>query len=178
MEYEINHKEESPYSPSQSKTPNNRLIPFHHKELVKSLEAISTEPEKKIKPNALESMISDKAKSLKASVNALLEEINLRENLNKYQFKEIDDDLRRQRTRLMQYKNLEYEFSGGLNRTATEAKSQIESSVLELKKEKRKEGLECWRDLMFLKKYLMVSLRDYWELVRRREALEYKKEGI
>jgi hypothetical protein len=54
----------------------------------------------------------------------------------------------------------------------SEAKDKIKSNVLELEREKRKEQLECWRDLMFLKKYLMVSLKDYWELERKRGMLE------
>ncbi len=51
-------------------------------------------------------------------------------------------------------------------------KTKIEGNVLELEKERRNEYLECWRDLMFLKKYLMVALKDYWELVKKREVLE------
>lgn len=40
-----------------------------------------------------------------------------------------------------------------------------------LEQEKRKEELECWRDLMFLKKYLLSSLKEYWDLVKRGEVL-------
>ena len=172
MAYKIERITEYPASQSYSKNPEKKSSPFYHKELVKSLEAVTADSKSDNPSNALENMISDKAKTLKSSVNAILEEINLRENLNKYQSKEIDEELCRQRTKLMQYTTLKYQFPGGLNRTATEAKSQIQSTVLELAKEKRKEQLECWRDLMFLKKYLMVSLKDYWELVRRRSALE------
>ena len=50
---------------------------------------------------------------------------------------------------------------------------QLETNVLDLEKEKRKEYLECWRDLSFLKKYLLSALKDYWDLSRRSEALLY-----
>ena len=51
-------------------------------------------------------------------------------------------------------------------------KLQFENNLLSLREEKRKEHLECWKDLMFLKKYLMTALREYWDLVKRREVLE------
>jgi hypothetical protein len=43
-------------------------------------------------------------------------------------------------------------------------KMQLQNRVLEQEQEKRKEYLECWRDLMFLKKYLFIALKDYWDL--------------
>lgn len=49
--------------------------PFAHKELKKSLELIVSNPQPKQKSCPLEDMFSDKAKTLKASVNAILEEI-------------------------------------------------------------------------------------------------------
>ncbi len=72
----------------------------------------------------------------------------------------------------MQLENFKDHYPFNLTSDISEAKAQIETNVLELEKEKRKEGLECWRDLMFLKKYLMVSLKDYWELIRKRGVLE------
>ena len=45
--------------------------------------------------------------------------------------------------------------------------------MLELEKEKRKEYLECWRDLMFLKKYLLASLKDYWDMTQKRKLLSH-----
>jgi hypothetical protein len=72
----------------------------------------------------------------------------------------------------MQLDNLKDHYPFNLTKDISKSKSQIEANVLELEKEKRKEQLECWRDLMFLKKYLMHSLKDYWELVKKREVLE------
>ncbi len=117
-------------------------------------------------------MLSDKAKTLKASVNALLEEIKLCEDLNAHQFKKMNGEICRQHTELMQLENLKDHYSSDLTKDVSEAKAKIETNVLELEREERQERLECWRDLMFLKKYLMVSLKDYWELTRRRGMLE------
>ena len=71
----------------------------------------------------------------------------------------------------MQLENIKDCYPFDLTRDVDEAKTKIKTNVLELEREKRQEGLKCWRDLMFLKKYLMVSLKDYWELVRRRGVL-------
>lgn len=157
-------------APTSSGGYGRSAIPFTHKELKKSLEVIITKPKKKSRP--LEDMFSDKAKTLKASVNAILEEIKLREDLNAYQSKKINGEICRQHTELMQLENLKDHYPFNLTKDIGETKTQIETNVLELEKEKRKEGLECWRDLMFLKKYLMVSLKDYWELDRKRGVLE------
>ncbi len=145
-------------------------IPFNHKEIKKSLEVIIAEPKKRSCP--LENMFSDKAKTLKASVNAILEEIKLRGDLNISQTKTIDGEICRQHTELMQLANLKDHYPFNLTKNIDETKAQIETNVLELEREKRKEGLECWRDLMFLKKYLMISLKDYWELDRKRRVLD------
>ena len=48
---------------------------------------------------------------------------------------------------------------------------QLEENVIELEQEKRKEYLECCRDLMFLKKYLLNAFKEYWDLFKRREIL-------
>ncbi len=55
---------------------------------------------------------------------------------------------------------------------------KLEDRVLDLEKEKRKEYVECWRDLMFLKKYVLSSLKDYWDLVKRRDLLSAESYGL
>jgi predicted RNase H-like nuclease (RuvC/YqgF family) len=160
--------------PSEVMHPSDyeRATPFAHEELRKSLEKVVLNRNPDKKGNPLENMLSDKSKSLKASVNALLEEIRLREEINSHQFNKIDKEIRRQHTVLMQLENLKDNYPHDLTKDLSEAKDKIKSNVLELEREKRKEQLECWRDLMFLKKYLMVSLKDYWELERKRGILE------
>ena len=103
----------------------------------------------------------------------------------------MNDEISRHNTELMQLDNLKDHYPADLtndeignliyfrsrfaccgSKEISESKAHIESKVLDLEKEKRKEQIECWRDLMFLKKYLMSSLKDYWELVKKREVLE------
>ncbi|KPJ98657.1 MAG: hypothetical protein AMJ60_07555 [Desulfobacterales bacterium SG8_35] len=152
-----------------------KAVPFAHKELKKSLEAIVSESDPGPRRPVLEDMFTDKARTLKASVNALLEEIQLRQDLNTSHFNKMNDEICRQHTELMQLDNIRDSYPFDLTRDLDEAKARIKSNVLELEREKRQEGLECWRDLMFLKKYLMRSLKDYWELARRRNALSPSK---
>ncbi|MBU1737094.1 MAG: hypothetical protein KKG35_03060 [Proteobacteria bacterium] len=151
--------------------PRKTATPFAHKELKKSLEAIASSPDPNRKNSLLEDMFSDKARTLKASVNALLEEIQLREDLNDSHFGKIDGEVRRLHTELMELDNIADCYPFDLTRAIDEARAKIKSDVLELEKERRQEGLESWRDLMFLKKYLMGSLKDYWEMTRRRGVL-------
>ncbi len=139
--------------------------------LKESLEVVISNSKPEEKPCLLEDMLFDKAKTLKASVNAILEEIQLREDLNANQFKKINGEICRQHTELMQLENIRDCYPSDLTKDVDEAKAKVKTNVLELEKEKRSEGLECWRDLMFLKKYLMVSLKDYWELTRKRGVL-------
>jgi hypothetical protein len=146
--------------------------PFGHKVLKKSLETIVSDSDSKKSPSLLENLISDKAKTLKASVNALLEEVGLRENLNVFHFRKIDGEISRLHSDLMNLENICDSHPFDLTGDLTEARFRIKADVLELERERRSEGIECWRDLMFLKKYLMGALKDYWELARRRGVLE------
>lgn len=150
------------------------LSPFAHKELKKSLEVIASQSNSKKNPSLLEDLFSDKARTLKACVNALLEEIGLRETLNSSHFGKIDGEVRRLHGELMNLENVDYCNPRDLTGELDEARARVKADILELERERRGEGLECWRDLMFLKKYLMVSLKDYWELVRRRRVLGEK----
>jgi hypothetical protein len=78
--------------PISSRDPRKTATPFAHRELKKSLEVIASNQEPRRKSSILEDMFSDKAKTLKASVNALLEEIQLREDLNACHFGKIDGE--------------------------------------------------------------------------------------
>ena len=148
--------------------------PYSNKKIKKSLEEIVSahNSKKGSGRNPLEDMISDKVETLKASVVALLEEIKLREDLNSNHFNKINCEICKLHTDLLNLDNVNISYPNDLLREINEARSRINDNVLELEREKRNEGLECWRDLMFLKKYLMGALKDYWELVRRRRVLE------
>ena len=120
----------------------------------------------------LESLISGKTRTLKATVNALLVEIECRDSLHSSLIQEVDEEVFRQREDLDRLRRSlsDYTIEGLLTRKNLEVK--IENSVHGLEQERRKEKLECWRDLMFLKKYLMSALKEYWDMVRRGNLLQ------
>lgn len=145
--------------------------PFYHTDLKESLENIVFKEGSENEKGILEKVFSDKSKTLKATVKALLNEIELRENLDSHLLNKIDDEICKQHTDLMQLNNLKVDYMFDRFMEIKDKKMQLENNVLELEKDKRKEYLECFRDLMFLKKYLLTSLKDYWDLVKKRDTL-------
>lgn len=126
------------------------------------------------KNSILEQIISDKAKILKSTITELLSEITQRESINTDISDKIDQEIFDQENNLqiLRQKGFRYAFDNLLTRQRLE--SQIEGSIQDLEQEKRKERVECWRDLMNLKKDLLSAFREYWNLVKRRELLESK----
>ena len=106
--------------------------------------------------NLLDKLFFDKSKTLKATVKALLEEIKLRENLNIHLLNKINKDICWQHTQLEQLNNMKIHYVWDWFKDISNLKMQFEDNILELEK-KRKKYLECWRDLMFLKKYLLSA---------------------
>jgi hypothetical protein len=151
---------------------NSVSKPFYHTDLGKTLEGITLKPTPEEGNGILAKVFADKTKTLKAGVKALLQEIKLRESLDSHFLKKIDEEICRQHTEIMNLENVRVQYaSPDLSKEIAKKRLQFENNVLELEKEKRAEYLECWRDLMFLKKYLLASLKDYWNLVKRRELL-------
>lgn len=152
---------------------NQSPKPFYHTNLQSVLEGVSLKPLPQYEKGGLETVFSDKAKTSKAGVKALLEEIRLRETLDSHLINKIDDQICEQNTALMQLDNLKVDYSPELAKHMDKRRTQLEANVLELEQEKRKEYLECWRDLMFLKRYLLSALKDYWDSAKRRDVLSY-----
>ena len=123
------------------------------------------------KPGTIEGIFADKAKTQKATANALLEEIKARKTINKCLLDKLDYEICTQDTQIMgiEGRKERYFFDNFIQ--TEKLKLELEDRVLELKKEKRKEYLEYWRDMMFMKKYLLSSLKDYWEIARKRDVL-------
>ena len=145
--------------------------PFYHTNLKNSLENIVFKEKPDNEKGLLERIFSDKSKTSKAAVKALLDEIKLRESLNSHLLNRIDEGICRQHTLLAQLENLKVHYIWDQFTDMSKIKMQLENNALELEKEKRKEYLECWRDLMLLKQYLLTAFKEYWDLVKKRELL-------
>jgi len=144
---------------------------FYHTDLSSILENIVLKEKPEKDKNVLEKIFSDRTKTQKATVKALLEEIELREKLDSHLLKKIEEEISIQNTHLLNLNNLRINYNFDLLKDIGKIRIQLEDNILELNKEKRKEYLECWRDLMFLKKYLLSAFREYWDLFKRREIL-------
>ncbi|MHC4307622.1 MAG: hypothetical protein ACYSR7_03245 [Planctomycetota bacterium] len=145
---------------------------FYHSDLQDSLESIVTK-EKPETSGLLGKVFADKSKTQKATVKALFNEVTLREKMNLHLLNKIDEDMSKQCTDLSNLKTSSFTYSPDIHKELNNKKMQLQNRVLELEQEKRKEYLECWRDLMFLKKYLFMALKDYWDLSNRKSALAF-----
>ncbi len=148
-----------------------KLRPFYHTNLKDTLENIVFKDKPEKDTNLLDKLFFDKSKTSKATFKALLNEIELRENLDSHLINKINDDICHHHTLLFQLENIRVHYMWEQFIDINKIKMQLEGNVLELEKEKRKEYLECWRDLMFLKKYLLVAFKEYWDLIKKREVL-------
>lgn len=125
-----------------------------------------------IPSSTLESLFTNKTKVLKSTIKELFGEIILRFQVDKDIFTGIDDDICQCDTLLDEIKShlgRGYDIEKVL--AFMPKRTQLESLILDLNKQKRTEALECWRDLMFIKKYLMSALSEYWTLSKRQQLL-------
>jgi len=116
-------------------------------------------------------LFSNKTETLKSTAKSLLEEITLRETLDCHILNKINEDISWQRTQLDHLNTLNIHYVLDWFKEISKIKMNLEDNIIELEQEKRKEYLECWRDLMFLKKYLLLTLKDFWDLLKKREVL-------
>ncbi len=145
---------------------------LYHTEFATTLENIVSENDSKKEQGILEKVFSDKTNTLKSTIKAIFNEIKLREILNSFLLDKIEDDIGKQNIHHEQLENLKSSYSFDSFMDVKTKKMKLDENMLELEKEKRKEHLECWRDLTSLKKYLLSALKDYWDLTKRREMLE------
>ncbi len=173
MEY-INHSYTNTLPGISGYWDNSLLKPrhFYHTGFEDSLENIVFKEEPEKEKDMLGRVFSDKNKTLKSTVKALFNEIMLRERLDSFLLYKINEDICRQHSHSEQVKILmQFNYSTNLLNYSGKARMQIEKNVLDLEQEKRKEYLECWKDLTLLKKDLLCALKDYWLLSKRKHSL-------
>lgn len=121
--------------------------------------------------SVVETIFTDRTRSLKSTVNELLAEIERRENLHLDLKSRIDDDIGKCGEYLQGVRFwTDRPYNPDTN--FTKRKTNLEKQIFSLEEQKRTEDLTCWRDLMFLKKYLMSALKDYWKLSKSVAVLE------
>jgi hypothetical protein len=147
------------------------IKPFYHTNFKDGLENVFL----KDKPNKDNTIVgrlfSDKTETQKSTAKALLDEIILRENLDYHILSKINENISWQKIQLEHLNTLKIDYVFEWFQEINKMKMHLEDNILELEQEKRKEYLECWRDLMYLKKNLLVALKDFWDLLKKKEIL-------
>ena len=148
----------------------------YHTDFGKSLDVlVSEEPEPE--QDLASRIFSDKTRTLKSTVKALFNEINGRERLNAELLGKVEQDISKahsylEQIRVLTARDYMQELTLNLNRRRT----QLEDRASQLEQEKRREHVECWRDLMHLKRYLLTALKEYWLISRRSAALHLEND--
>ncbi|MEW6686176.1 MAG: hypothetical protein AB1393_08225 [Candidatus Edwardsbacteria bacterium] len=128
--------------------------------------------EENIPSESLEKIFSDKTKVLKATIKQIFNEINLRLKVDSDIINSVDEDICKCDGYLEQIRDhCQRDYSLQMTLAFMPRRNHLETQVFDLEKQKRQELLECWRDMSFLKKYLMSALSEYWTLSKRQELL-------
>lgn len=158
---------------------NSLLKPrnFYETGLEQSLEKIVLYDEPEEERGMVDRIFSDKNRTLKATIKALFNEVLTREHLNSVLLKDIDSELCKTGSYLEQIHDVTKRHYGhDLELAFSGRRTQLESRMLELEKEKRQEYLTCWKDLAYLSKGLLVALKDYWNLSNRKSFLNMEND--
>lgn len=176
MEYDTPNYSDalSPYLDNPVLKPRN----FYETGLEQGLESIILEQEPREEKDVVDKVFSDKSRTLKATVKALFNEILTREKLDSVLLKKIDSHICDADSYLDQIREMtKMQYLPDLEISLSRRRTQLEARVLELEKEKRQEYLACWKDLMFLKRYLLSALKDYWNIGGRKSFLDVEDVG-
>ncbi len=119
-------------------------------------------------------VFADKGKTLKSTIKALFNEILTREMLNDVLLKKIDSDTRRTETYLHEIRGLTVRDYSRQFADTEKRRTQLDGRLMDLEKQRRDEYLQCWKDLGQLKKYVLLNLRDFWNLKNKSSFMEYE----
>lgn len=149
-----------PYMP-YSNINSNYVSSYENSSHQPNLENIVSSHTDKPEKDFIKRILSDKSRTLKSTVKALLAEIDLRKRVSNDVVSRMDYDICKCCTYLQEIKFFT-QRSYVPDTSFTSRRTQLEDRIFSIENEKRREEVFCWRDLMFLRKYLMGALKDYW----------------
>lgn len=117
----------------------------------------------------IDDIFFDRTQSHKSTIDEILSEIEERKQIKQKNCLEINRDMCKVETHLLELENLAnglYTLNFGRRRTA------LDHEIFNLESEKREQEVECWRDLVFLQKDLLATLGEYWASLRRKQVME------
>ena len=173
MDYQFNqpaHRETGSYADNSLLTPRH----FYQTGFEDTLEEIVKDIQAAPAQGYLDGMLGDKKRTLKAVVKSLFNEIQSREQLSTILLGKINEEILNSHTYLHEIRDLtSRSYSMDLALNLGRRRTQLEDRIIGLEKQKQEESLTCWRDLMQIRRYLLTSLKDYWEFARKTVHLGY-----
>jgi hypothetical protein len=111
--------------------------------------------------------IENRMKDLKGKIDQINKEINLRFEMKNQFDEQMEYQLSRATFSLGQFK-----FWGlGYNTGVDVKRNMLEKQLVDFRKEKRRTELQCWEDIISLRKELRAVIEEYKMLARRRESM-------
>ena len=121
----------------------------------------------KCHPESADDFFLDKMELNRQVIVETIAEIKTRQRLNSLFIQGIDSKIANMLHELDKLKH----WSLGNNPSIETRRIHLEKEILQLEKEKRVNNLNCWRDLLLLKKDLREALGEYKTLMRFKEIL-------
>lgn len=118
-------------------------------------------------------IFEDKLHALKTTIESILAQIEQRKKFTKNNLLSLLRGECKCDTELMQLED-KLKYSGAAGPGADKAKATAQKELLNLERERRFEGVSCWRDLVFLRKELVNTLSEYKTALRKQAMLSGK----
>ena len=151
---------------------------FYETGLEESLEKIVLNDEPQQERGLVDRVFADRSKTLKVTVKALFNEVLARESLNSVLLKDINSEICKTGSYLEQIRDVtRRQYTNDLELAFSRRRTQLESRMLDLEKEKRQEYLTCWKDLAYLSKGLLSALKDYWDMSHKVGFMYYNEDA-
>lgn len=160
------------YSENSLLKPRN----FYETGFEESLEKIVLNDEPQTEGGLVDRAFTDRSRTLKSMIKALFNEVLTREHLNSALLKDIDSELCKTGSYLEQIHEMtRKQYTPDLEIALSRRRTQLESRLMDLDKEKRQEYLTCWKDLAYLSKGLLSALKDYWDFSLKAGFMNYNE---
>jgi len=157
------------YSPGSNKTSDSIPSFSKQEDLLTKSKNLENETSKNSN-DLINTFFSDKVGMLKAGLENILSQVEERKGIKERNVVSIRKDMCRCQSYLLEIEALTkvlytHDISMGRKRT------NLDGQMFSLKKDLRSEELSYWRDLVFLKKEFMETLKEYQAAKKRNELL-------
>jgi len=130
-------------------------------------------PESEKPDNLIDGLLDEKISLLQDIIDELGSEIRQRKALRNGALKEIEEELAKLSSLLLEVAPMGYvNVSGKYIDSLNSRRMHLEKGISGLKEQERSQKIETWRDILNLKKELFRLLPEYIELLRMRKVVD------